>query len=87
MQVRKCRLVMSRPRATVPSCLVLDVAALPWLSGLDLQEQLARRAGTPITLHHRRWQCADDGAGDEAGAFDSPNEAARASLGRDAPPR
>ena len=41
---------MSRPRATVPSCLVLDVAALPWLSGLDLQGQLARRAGTPITF-------------------------------------
>src|ERR1700694_1651039 len=32
---------LARPRAEVPSCLVLDVK-LPGLSGLDLQEELAR---------------------------------------------
>jgi FixJ family two-component response regulator len=39
---------LARPRAVVPSCLVLDVS-LPGLTGLDLQEQLAeRRAEMPI---------------------------------------
>jgi FixJ family two-component response regulator len=38
---------LARPRATVPCCLVLDVA-LPGLSGLELQRQLAGRAGMPI---------------------------------------
>lgn len=38
---------LSRPRVTVPSCLVLDVA-LPGLSGLDLQQQLADRTAMPI---------------------------------------
>ncbi len=38
---------LSRPRATVPSCLVLDVA-LPGLSGLELQKQLAGRTDMPI---------------------------------------
>jgi FixJ family two-component response regulator len=35
------------PRATVPSCLVLDVT-LPGLNGLELQKQLADRTDMPI---------------------------------------
>jgi FixJ family two-component response regulator len=38
---------LSRPRATVPCCLVLDVT-LPGLSGLELQQQLAERTEMPI---------------------------------------
>jgi len=38
---------LSRPRATVPSCLVLDVT-LPGLNGLELQKQLAERTDMPI---------------------------------------
>src|SRR5215472_5296355 len=38
---------LSRPRPTVPSCLILDVA-LPGLSGLDLQAQLADRTDMPV---------------------------------------
>ena len=38
---------LSRPRATVPCCLVLDVT-LPGLNGLELQQQLAERTDTPI---------------------------------------
>lgn len=38
---------LSCPRATVPSCLVLDVT-LPGLSGLELQQQLTDRTGMPI---------------------------------------
>lgn len=38
---------LSRPRAAVPSCLVLDVT-LPGLSGLELQQQLAERVDMPI---------------------------------------
>ena len=38
---------LSRPRATVPSCLVLDVT-LPGLNGLELQQQLADRTDMPI---------------------------------------
>jgi FixJ family two-component response regulator len=37
----------SRPRPTVPCCLVLDVT-LPGLSGLELQRQLAARTDMPI---------------------------------------
>ena len=40
---------LSRPRATVPCCLVLDVS-LPGLNGLDLQQQLAERTDTPIVF-------------------------------------
>jgi RNA polymerase sigma factor (sigma-70 family) len=38
---------LSRPRPTVPCCLVLDVT-LPGLSGLDLQHQLGERTDMPI---------------------------------------
>src|SRR5262245_37954537 len=38
---------LSRPRATVPCCLVLDVS-LPGLNGLELQKQLAERTDMPI---------------------------------------
>jgi FixJ family two-component response regulator len=38
---------LTRPRVTVPSCLVLDVT-LPDLSGLDLQKRLADRNDMPI---------------------------------------
>jgi len=37
----------SRPRPTVPSCLVLDVT-LPGLSGLELQQRLVERTDMPI---------------------------------------
>ena len=38
---------LSRPRAVVPCCLVLDVT-LPGLNGLELQQQLAVRTEMPI---------------------------------------
>ena len=38
---------LSRRRATVPCCLVLDVG-LPGLNGLELQQQLAQRTEMPI---------------------------------------
>ena len=38
---------LSRPHATVPCCLVLDVT-LPGLNGLELQKQLAERTEMPI---------------------------------------
>src|SRR5215831_3405285 len=38
---------LSRPRVTVPCCLVLDVS-LPGLNGLELQQQLAERTEMPI---------------------------------------
>jgi FixJ family two-component response regulator len=38
---------LSRPRAMVPSCLVLDVA-LPGLNGLELQQRIADRSEMPI---------------------------------------
>jgi FixJ family two-component response regulator len=38
---------LSRPRATVSCCLLLDVT-LPGLSGLELQQQLANRTEMPI---------------------------------------
>ncbi len=38
---------LSRPRAALPCCLVLDVT-LPGLNGLELQQQLAERTDMPI---------------------------------------
>src|SRR5688572_28494109 len=38
---------LSRPRASFPCCLVLDVT-LPGLNGLELQQQLAERTDMPI---------------------------------------
>jgi len=38
---------LSHPRATVPSCLVLDIT-LPGLNGLELQRRLAERTDMPI---------------------------------------
>src|SRR5256886_12577526 len=38
---------LSRPRSTLPCCLVLDVT-LPGVSGLELQQQLAERTDMPI---------------------------------------
>ena len=38
---------LSRPRPTLPCCLVLDLT-LPGLSGLELQQQLAGRTDMPI---------------------------------------
>ena len=38
---------LSRPRPTLPCCLVLDVT-LPGVSGLELQQQLAERTDMPI---------------------------------------
>src|SRR5207247_4141396 len=38
---------LSRPRPTLPCCLVLDVT-LPALSGLELQQQLVERTDMPI---------------------------------------
>src|SRR5262245_21322723 len=38
---------LSRPRATVPCCLVLDMK-IPGLNGLELQQQLADRTEMPI---------------------------------------
>ena len=38
---------LSRPRASVPCCLLLDVT-LPGLNGLELQQQLAERTDMPI---------------------------------------
>src|SRR5882672_855920 len=40
---------LSRPRAAVPSCLVLDVH-LPGLDGLELQRQLENRSDVPIVF-------------------------------------
>ena len=40
---------LSRPRAAVPSCLVLDVT-LPGLDGLELQRQLADRNDLPLVF-------------------------------------
>lgn len=41
------RAFLTRPRSTVPSCLVLDVS-LPDLNGLDLQQRIADRSDMPI---------------------------------------
>ena len=38
---------LSRPRAPIPSCLILDLA-LPDLNGLDVQKRIADRVDIPI---------------------------------------
>ena len=40
---------LSRPRATVPCCLVLDIT-LPGLNGLELQTRIADRTDMPIVF-------------------------------------
>jgi FixJ family two-component response regulator len=59
----------SRPRATVPCCLVLDVT-LPRLSGLELQRQLAARADMPIICITGHGDVPTTVRAMKAGAFD-----------------
>jgi FixJ family two-component response regulator len=60
---------MSRPRATVPCCLVLDVR-LKGLSGLDLQGQLAGRTDIPIIFITGYGDIRTTVQAMKAGAFD-----------------
>ena len=60
---------MSRPRATVPCCLVLDLK-LPGLSGLELQQQLAVRTEMPIIFITRYGDVPTTVQAMKAGAFD-----------------
>ena len=57
---------LASPRPDAASCLVLDVQ-LPGLSGLDLQQELAK-AGCPDShyFHHRSRRYPDECAGDES---------------------
>jgi FixJ family two-component response regulator len=60
---------MSRPRATVPCCLVLDVR-LPGLSGLELQSQLAGQTDIPIIFITGYGDVRTSVQAMKAGAFD-----------------
>jgi FixJ family two-component response regulator len=60
---------MSRPRATVPCCLVLDVR-LRGLSGLELQRQLAGRTEIPIIFITGYGDIPTTVQAMKAGAFD-----------------
>ena len=60
---------MSRPRATVPCCLVLDVR-LPGLSGLELQRQLAGQTDIPIIFITGYGDVPTSVQAMKAGAFD-----------------
>jgi FixJ family two-component response regulator len=60
---------LSRPRATMPCCLVLDVH-LPGLSGLELQRQLAGRTDIPIVFITGHGDVATTVQSMKAGAFD-----------------
>jgi FixJ family two-component response regulator len=60
---------MSRPRATVPCCLVLDVR-LPGFSGLELQRQLAGRTDIPIIFITGYGDVPTSVQAMKAGAFD-----------------
>ena|SRR5437867_9732993 len=56
---------LASARADVPSCLVLDVQ-LPGLSGLDLQQELAKAdVQDPDYFSHRSRRHSDVGAGNE----------------------
>ena len=60
---------MSRARATVPCCLVLDVR-LPGLGGLELQRQLASRTDIPIIFITGYGDVTTSVQAMKAGAFD-----------------
>ena len=60
---------MSRPHATVPCCLLLDVR-LPGLSGLELQRQLAGRTDIPIIFITGYGDVPTTVQAMKAGAFD-----------------
>ena len=60
---------MSRPRAPVPCCLLLDVR-LPGLSGLELQRQLADRTDIPIIFITGYGDVPTTVRAMKAGAFD-----------------
>jgi FixJ family two-component response regulator len=60
---------LSRPRATVASCLVLDVT-LPGLSGLELQRRLAGRTDMPIVFMTDHGDVPTTVRAMKAGAFD-----------------
>ena len=60
---------MSRPRATVPCCLLLDIR-LPGVSGLELQRQLAGRTNVPIIFITGYGDVATSVQAMKAGAFD-----------------
>lgn len=60
---------LSRPCATVPSCLVLDVT-LPGLSGFELQRRLAGRSDMPIVFVTSHGDVPTTVQAMKAGAFD-----------------
>jgi FixJ family two-component response regulator len=60
---------LSRPRATVPCCLVLDVT-LPGFGGLELQKRLAGRTDMPIVFMTDRGDVRTIVQAMKAGAFD-----------------
>jgi FixJ family two-component response regulator len=60
---------LSRPRATVPCCLLLDMR-LPGLSGLELQRQLAERTHIPIIFITGHVDVPTTVQAMKAGAFD-----------------
>jgi FixJ family two-component response regulator len=60
---------ISRPRATVPRCLVLDVR-LPGLNGLELQRQLAGQTDIPIIFITGYGDVPTSVQAMKAGAFD-----------------
>lgn len=60
---------LSRPRATAPSCLVLDVT-LPGLSGLEVQRRLAGRTDLPIIFMTGYRDVPTTVQAMKAGAFD-----------------